>query len=109
MEFNTTALIAIWNNYHNDLPVDKTDLIKYMTIIEELQSENPDFNKIEKHELLNLVEILFDFICANQNNETELNYCSAFITYLQNEVIRDADDSYDKTVSTKLSELHNIH
>ncbi len=106
MSYNLKKFISIWNSYNIYLPINEFEFDKYLKIINKLRNNNENFDKIEeKMDFIELVEIMADTIyticdCADKYeidyyqrtktyDETELNYCSSILDYLENKIFND--------------------
>jgi hypothetical protein len=111
MSIETKDFVAIWDDYRSMLPDDSHI---YEGIIIKLKNNDTNFNIEEKSHFHELVELIADAIYTVKistnihctvgthyrqtqiYDEPQLDYCSNLLDYLDNEIIRHMDDSYDK-------------
>lgn len=107
--------ITLWNDYRAVLPINEYEFDKYMKIITKLRNQD-EFDIQDKQVFIELIDIMAETIyttnsCADKYEtkygttyyqqtrvyeEPELNYCSELLTKIQNEIMRDIEDGYDK-------------
>jgi hypothetical protein len=118
MSVEMKPFIALWDSYVSCLPINDYECDKYSKIINKLRNNEIDFSKTEKLNFIELVEIMADIIYNNTNgidkypddyysstkiyDEPELNYCSNLLNYLENKIISDSEDAYDKAFTDNI-------